>query len=144
MSDLYVNSRLTIPATHLSWSASRSGGPGGQNVNKVNSRVTLRLNLNDCPGIDSGWRRRLSVQFGSRITVNGEFVLHSESNREQARNLADARTRLVEMLDSCSNPPKKRRRTKPTLGSKRRRLDAKKQTGDKKQSRSKRYRRGDP
>lgn len=139
MDDLYVNSRLTIPASCLTWSASRSSGPGGQHVNKTNSRVTLRFDLENCPGLGIGWRQRFATQFGSRLTGEGVMVLHSEQYREQPRNLADAKERLVAMLLGCQSPPKKRRPTKPTRGSQRRRIEAKKRTGEKKLARGKRY-----
>ena len=141
--DLVVNSRLTIPASCLSMSASRSGGPGGQHVNKTNSRVSLTFELDDCPGLGVGWRDRVRRQFGSRINADGQMVLHSETHRHQSRNLDDARQRLAAMLIACEHPPKKRRATKRTRGSQRRRLDAKKQRGELKQSRSKRYRPND-
>lgn len=143
MDDLYVNSRLTIPGSCLAWSASRSSGPGGQHVNKTNSRVTLRFDLENCPGLGIGWRERFKTQFGSRLNNDGVVVIHSEQHREQPRNLADAKERLAAMLLACQSPPKKRRPTKPTRGSQRRRIEAKKRTGEKKQSRAKRYKPND-
>lgn len=148
MDDLVVNSRLTIPARCLSFTASRSSGPGGQHVNKTNSRVSLKFALEDCPGLGVGWRGRIETQFGSRIgedRVGGERVMtiHSETHREQTRNLTDARDRLAAMIASCEHPPKKRRPTRPSRGSQRRRIEAKKRTGQKKQSRGKKYGRGD-
>lgn len=135
MSDLYVSSRLTIPAADLSWSASRSGGPGGQNVNKVNSKVTLKFQVRRCALIDAAWRARILTRHANRINNDGELVLHSEVTRDQGRNLTDARARLVNLLLECQSAPKKRRKTKPTLGSKRRRLEKKRQIGEKKKFR---------
>lgn len=139
MTDLYVNSRLTIPADRLRWTASRSSGPGGQNVNKVNSKVTLRFDFVGFDGIDPGWKQRFREQYGSRLTTDGQIVLHSEVTRDQNRNLADARARLVTMLLSVAKAPKIRRPTKPSRSSQRRRVDNKRQKGDKKRSRNQRY-----
>ena len=135
MSDLYVNQRLTIPSSEISISAARSSGPGGQNVNKVNSKITLRWSPGKCTAIDPGWRNRFIARHANRITKEGELVLHSERYRDQPRNLADARFRLVEMLLECREPAKKRKKTRPTLGSKRRRKEAKTKLSQKKQSR---------
>ncbi|MEM9827346.1 MAG: alternative ribosome rescue aminoacyl-tRNA hydrolase ArfB [Planctomycetota bacterium] len=143
MNDLYVNSRLTIPADRLAWSASRSSGPGGQNVNKVNSKVTLRFDFAACPGLDAGWEHRFRTRFGTRIRDDGVMVLQSDVTRDQHRNLADVRARLAAMLVSCAAPPKARKPTRPSRGSQRRRLEKKRQTGEKKKARRRRFDRGD-
>ncbi|EMI17804.1 peptidyl-tRNA hydrolase domain protein [Rhodopirellula maiorica SM1] len=135
MNDLFVNTRLSIPAGDLNFTAARSSGPGGQNVNKVNSKVTLRWSLADCRGFDPGWRRRFINRYQNRITRDGELLVHSERYRDQARNLADARTKLAEMLLECQAPPTPRKATKPTRGSQRRRLDKKRQNSQKKHNR---------
>jgi ribosome-associated protein len=139
MSDLYVNSSLTIPAAELKTSASRSGGPGGQNVNKVNSKITLRWSPAECESIEAGWRERFMKRFANRINKEGELVLHSDRHRDQPQNLADVRYRLVEMLLECRRPPKRRKKTRPTKGSQRRRLEAKTQLSEKKQRRRQRF-----
>ena len=135
MSDLYVNPRLTIASKELTVSAARSGGPGGQNVNKVNSKVTLRWSPKASENFPVDWRGRFLSRFANRINRDGEFVLHSEKYRDQARNLADVRSRLVEMLLSCQAAPKIRKPTRPTSGSRRRRLEQKKQQSQKKRNR---------
>ncbi len=135
MSDLYVNPQLTIPAAEITTSAVRSSGPGGQNVNKVNSKITLRWSPTKCELINDGWRDRFIALYANRINKEGELVLHSDSYRDQPANLADARYRLVEMLLECRLAPKRRRKTRPTLGSKRRKKEAKTQLSQKKQSR---------
>ena len=135
MSDLYVNARLTIPERELTTSAARSGGPGGQNVNKVNSKITLRWSPSRCESLPDSWRERFVARFGNRINREGELILQSERYRDQPRNLADVRQKLVEMLLSCQAPPKKRKPTRPSLGSKRRRKEAKQRQSQKKQSR---------
>ncbi|TWU15768.1 alternative ribosome rescue aminoacyl-tRNA hydrolase ArfB [Allorhodopirellula heiligendammensis] len=135
MSDLSVTKRFKIPDSDLRWSASRSSGPGGQNVNKVNSKVTLRWTPVAQPGFDDSWRHRFMSRFSTRINREGELVLHSEKTRDQNRNLADARARLVGMLLECRLPPKTRTPTRPTLGSKKRRIEGKRRLSDKKRLR---------
>ncbi len=135
MSDLSVTKRFIIAESDLVWSASRSSGPGGQNVNKVNSKVTLRWKPVVQPGFDDGWRHRFASRFSTRINREGELVLHSDKTRDQFRNLADARARLVTMLLECRIPPKARKATRPTLGSKRRRIEGKRQLSEKKRLR---------
>jgi ribosome-associated protein len=135
MADLYVNSRLTIAEKELTITAARSGGPGGQNVNKVNSKITLRWSPSRCQSLTEDWRQRFVSRNHNRINREGELVLHSERYRDQGRNLADVRQKLVGLLLSCQSAPKKRKATRPTLGSKRRRLDEKSRRSKKKRDR---------
>ncbi|QEG39938.1 alternative ribosome rescue aminoacyl-tRNA hydrolase ArfB [Roseimaritima ulvae] len=135
MDNLVINRRLTIPASQLSVSFARSSGPGGQNVNKVNSKVTLRWQIRDQPLISRAWRERFLQRFGTRVNVRGELVVSSERYRDQPRNLEDCREKLAEMLRQVASAPQIRKKTKPTLGSKRRRLDAKKRQSQKKRLR---------
>lgn len=135
MEDLVVNSRLTIPAGELAVGYSRSSGPGGQNVNKVNSKVTLRWQVGDQPRLPPDWRKRLLARFGNRVTRDGELVIQSDRYRDQPRNLEDCRLRLADMLRQAASPPKRRKKTRPTLASKRRRLEDKRRLSDKKSSR---------
>ncbi len=139
MNDLYVNQRLTIPAGELRWTATRSSGPGGQNVNKVNSKVTLYWSVADSEAIDIAWRRRFTSRFGNRINREGEIVLQSDRYRDQPRNLADAQSRLVQMLLEVREPARPRKATRPTAGSRRRRREAKQKQSQKKQSRRARF-----
>ena len=135
MEDLFVNNRLTIPASQLQASFSRSGGPGGQNVNKVSSKVTLRWQVGDQPLLPPGWRNRLYAQHGNRITRDGEFLLHSDRYRDQPRNMTDCRMRLVEILLGCAAPPVIRKKTAPSKASRQRRVADKRRQADKKGSR---------
>ena len=137
MADLFVNSRLTIADSELTISAARSSGPGGQNVNKVNSKVTLKWSPERCAALDSAWRRRFAARYGNRINNDGEVVLQSEKFRDRPRNLGDVRQKLVDMLLQCQHAPKKRKPTRPSLASQRRRLDQKKRQSQKKQRRRK-------
>jgi ribosome-associated protein len=137
MADLFVNTRLTVPAKELVVTAARSSGPGGQNVNKVNSKVTLRWNPSRCTALTNAWRARFVARHAGRINRQGELVLHSERFRDQSRNLSEVRQKLVEMLLECQSAPKRRKPTRPTLGSKQRRLDSKRRRSEKKQNRGK-------
>jgi len=132
---LRVTSRLTLPAEELRVSFARSGGPGGQNVNKVASKVVLRFSIRDSAALSEGQRRRLLERLESRLRGEGELVIHASNHREQARNLEEARERLAKLLQDGLTEVKPRKKTRPTRASKRRRLDAKKQRGQLKKDR---------
>lgn len=132
MTDLYINPRLTIPAGELEIITSRSGGPGGQNVNKVNSKVTLRWAPKESQSLNPAWCRRLVARHANRLNREGQLVLQSQRYRDQPRNVADARGKLAAMLRECEFAPKTRTPTRRTRGSQLRRLDAKKRRGQKK------------
>lgn len=134
---LEVNSRIQIPLREFDFSFSASGGPGGQNVNKVATKVTLRWNISESPSLPDDVRQRFLKKYHRRITTDGELVLYSTRFRNQGRNVADCLSRLRELLLEVATPPRKRRPTKPTRGSKERRLKDKKQVAEKKQRRQK-------
>jgi len=127
--DLRVRPGLVIPAAELRETASRSRGPGGQNVNKTSTRVTLRWNLDASACVTESQRRRLRERLGARLTRGGDLVLHSDRTRSLARNREDARQRLVEILLAALARPRPRRATRPTAASRARRLDAKTRRG---------------
>lgn len=133
--DLTVRPDLVIPAAELGWSASRSGGPGGQNVNKLSTRVSLRWSIADSGVLDDARRARLLGKLASRLTKQGELVVHVDSSRSQLDNRREARLRLAEVVREALHVAKKRRPTRPTKGSQRRRLASKKQRGDTKRLR---------
>jgi ribosome-associated protein len=135
---LRVNSRLVLPGRELGVSFARSGGPGGQNVNKVSSKVVLRFSVRESPTLGERRRNLIVSHLKQRLTREGELVIHASSYREQARNLEAARERLATLLAEALRPRKTRKRTRPTAGSRERRLSAKKQRGQ-----IKRQRRGD-
>ena len=135
MEPLRINSRLILPPGELHASFSRSGGPGGQNVNKVATRVQLRFSVLESPSLGERRRALLMRQLKSRLTKGGEVIVHASSHRERGRNLEEARQRLAALLCSGLQMPRKRKPTKPTRASKRRRLDAKRKRGDLKRSR---------
>ncbi len=134
--DLPINERVTIPAEALSWTASHASGPGGQNVNKVATRVELVLDL-ALSGLSRDVIARLRPLAGRRLDSSGRIRIGSTRTRSQQRNLADARQRLAELVAQALVVPKKRKATRPTMGSKRRRLAAKRKRGEVKKLRGK-------
>ena len=126
---------ITIPARALQWQFSRSQGPGGQNVNKTNTKVELRLDLQHADFLPAGIARRLRLMAGGRTTSAGELVITSQRFREQPRNIADCLAKLSGLLAEALVPPKIRRATKPSRASQKRRLDAKRRQSETKQLR---------
>lgn len=124
--DLVISESLTIPDAELRLSFARSSGPGGQNVNKVSSKAVLHFAVVTSPSLPGGVRQRFLTAFSSRITKAGEVVIHSDEYRDQPKNIQACHDKLREMIQTVLKPPKKRRATKPTKGSKVRRLNDKK------------------
>ena len=137
MAGIKINEVLEIPEEQLEWSFSRSSGPGGQNVNKVNSKATLRWRR--MPGTLSinAWRRfrELAKRY---MTSEGEVVIQSQEHRDQAQNVQACESKLRSLVLASLKPPKHRIPTSPTAGSRRRRLDDKRMQADKKRSRQSR------
>jgi ribosome-associated protein len=127
--DLVVQRSVVIPATELQMTATRSGGPGGQHVNKVSSRITLRWAPGDSAALSEPQRERLLARLASRLTKEGELIVHVDSSRSQSANREEARQRLADVVREALKVPRRRRKTKPTKGSQRRRIEAKKQRG---------------
>ena len=132
---LTVTANLTIPDDELRFTFSRSSGPGGQNVNKVNSKATLHFAVRTSPSIPEPVRERFMRTFASRITNEGDVVISSQESRDQPRNIEICQTKLRQMILLVLHPPKKRRATKPTKGSKVRRVEAKKRRSQVKEGR---------
>lgn len=124
--DLAISPRLVIPGAELRWSFARSGGPGGQNVNKVSSKAMLHFDVLTSPSLPPDIRERFLERYASRVTNAGEIVIYSDEFRDQPQNIGACRRKLREMIVTVLDPPKKRRPTKPTRGSKVRRLKDKK------------------
>src|SRR5947207_3176440 len=123
---LVINPQLQIPDSEFTWTYVRSGGPGGQNVNKVASKAVLRWNLAASPSLPEHVKMRLKTLQRRRVTGEGELVLTSQRYRDQERNREDCLQKLREMIAEAATLPKPRRATRPTRGSKVRRLEEKK------------------
>jgi ribosome-associated protein len=116
---------IRIPESELAWSFVRSGGPGGQNVNKVASKAVLRWSLAASPSVPDHVKDRFQQLNKRRITAEGEFVVTSQRFRDQERNRLDCLEKLGELIRQAAHLPKPRRPTKPSRGSRERRLQEK-------------------
>jgi ribosome-associated protein len=124
---LPITDQLALPLAELEWSYARSSGPGGQNVNKVASKAILRWNLEASPSLPPDVKARLRARQRNRITAEGALIIASQRFRDQERNREDCLTRLREMILEALAAPVPRKATRPTRGSKRRRLADKRQ-----------------
>jgi ribosome-associated protein len=122
---LRINARLSIDERNLQERFIAATGPGGQNVNKVATAVELRFDASHAAALTEAVRLRLTRLAGRRMTQDGVLVIQAQRFRTQERNRADARARLVALLQEAAAPPAPRFATRPTLASKRRRLDGK-------------------
>ena len=132
---LQVTDQIAIPLEELVFTFSRSSGPGGQNVNKVNSKVTLHWDVTRSASIPDGVRERFLVQYATRINSKGELVLTSQRHRDQLQNRQECLDKLVRLIQAVAAAPRRRRRTRPTRVSKQRRLQAKRRLSEKKRMR---------
>lgn len=133
---LVVNDRLAIPLKEFRFTYARSSGPGGQNVNKVNSKVTMHWPVNASPSLPPDVRQRLVSRHRRRMNTEGEMVIISQRFRDQARNVADCLSKLREMLDEAAQPPTARKKTKTPRRAKEKRLREKRYRSEAKQRRS--------
>ncbi len=124
-----------IPDSQLSLSTVTSSGPGGQNVNKVSTKVVLRFSFGQSEVLSSDQKARLRAQYPSHVTRQGELLVTCDETRSQEANKQRATARLVAMLNSIRHPPRIRKKTRPSRSQKRRRLEQKRARGELKKSR---------
>jgi ribosome-associated protein len=119
---LIINASLTVPDADLAFSAIRSPGPGGQNVNKVATAVQLRFDLRNTLALDAGIKQRIRARAGHRLNDDGTLLFVARAHRSQERNRAEALERLRQLIIASLTPPRPRKATRPTRASKERRL----------------------
>jgi ribosome-associated protein len=120
-----VTNSITLDEREIQESFVRASGPGGQNVNKLATAVQLRFDVERSPALPEGVRARLKTLAGRRLTQDGVLVITAQRHRTQERNRQDALERLIDLIRRAATPPVPRRPTRPTLASKRHRLEAK-------------------
>src|SRR4051812_20755825 len=135
MRDIVVTPRLTIPASELSIAFARSGGPGGQNVNKVSSKVELRWNVRDSRAVTADDLALLMENLASKLTTTGELLVTSTKTRDQIKNREDAFDKMTLIVRSALHREKPRKATKPSRASKRRRVEGKRHRSEIKKNR---------
>lgn len=120
---------IVIAPAELELSYARSSGPGGQNVNKTNTKALLRWNVRSSPGVHDDVKARFLARFASRVTAGGDVVITSDRHRDQPRNVEDCVAKLVAMLAEVAQPPTPRRPSRPGRAARERRIQAKKARG---------------
>src|SRR5688572_14008091 len=134
---IQVTPTIAIPESEISERFVRASGPGGQNVNKVSTAVQLRFDPSRSPALSGEVRERLRVLAGSRMTNEGVLVIDAREHRTQSQNREEARERLAELIRRALVRPKRRKKTRPGLAAKQRRIDTKKRRGAIKSGRGK-------
>jgi ribosome-associated protein len=139
MSDpLFVSPALTVPASELRFTSVRASGPGGQNVNKVSSKVELRFDFERSRVLGDELKARLRMLARGRLDADGQILIVSQATRDRQRNLEDARQKLVELLIAAGRRPKRRRPTRPSRTATETRLREKRHHSDRKRERGSR------
>ena len=134
-SDLRISSDLTIPAAELRFETSRSSGPGGQNVNKIESRVVLLFDVDSSPSLTSEQKELIRSHLATRMSKKGILRVVAQKHRTQAANRKEVVGRFVRLLEEALEPETPRRRTAVPKGVKKRRLEDKKRRGQLKKKR---------
>lgn len=132
---LLITPEIKIPYAEFELSYARSSGPGGQNVNKVNSKALLRWNVHESPSISLDIRARIMAKLASQITQDGEILVASDRFRDQIRNREDCFQKFKELIAWATSIPKKRKKTKPTYSSQNKAKNLKKRHSEKKNAR---------
>jgi len=135
MRDITVTPHLTIPASELAIAFARSGGPGGQNVNKVSSKVELRWNLRDTRAASATDHELLMQKLGGKLTTEGDLIVTSTKTRDQIKNREDAFDKLTLVVRAALHRDKPRKATKPSRAAKRRRVESKRHRSEVKKNR---------
>lgn len=134
---LAITEHLTIPENELTYTTSRSSGPGGQHVNKVSSRVTLLFNVTASPSLSEDQKRLIRTRLATRVSREGILRVVSQAHRSQAANREEATQRFIALLRSAVTRKPRRKKTTPPAAATQRRLDTKKQRSQVKQRRAK-------
>lgn len=132
-----ITANIWIDESEVKEEFIRASGPGGQHVNKASTAVQLRFNADASPGLPSDVKARLKALAGQRLTGEGDIIITSRDSRSREHNRQDALDKLVELITKAAHRPRARRKTKPTKGSKERRLKEKSVRGAVKKMRKK-------
>lgn len=136
MSELFISRRIQIPLSEFEMTFARSGGPGGQNVNKVNSKAILRWPVVGTPSLPDDVKQRFLEKYKNRITTEGDLILSSQKSRDQSTNVELCIEKLRVMVEDVVAPPVPRKPTKVSFAAKQKRVEKKRVHSDKKRGRS--------
>ena len=132
-----INSTLKLDEAELNFTFARSSGPGGQNVNKLNTKALMKWNIDDCPSLPYAVKARFKEKYPNRLIDGSVVAISSDKFRSQEMNVKSCMDKLCELLLSVAVAPKKRRATKPTRASKEKRINSKKMRSSTKKNRQK-------
>ena len=130
MPDIRVNDRVVVPEAAVETKAVRASGPGGQNVNKLSTKIQMRIDLARVAGFEGDDLHRVRAFLKTRLDGDGRLLVMSQETRDQARNREDCASKVADLLRAALFRPKARRRTRPTRASKERRIEAKRHHSD--------------